>query len=68
MLSILGIADIYDQMEAAAEQDRIRKAVQKKPQARTRAEIERIMKKTEDVCPEFFPGFMHQGTIDLSYI
>lgn len=49
----LGITDIYAQMEAAAEQDRIRKAMQKKPQARSRAEIERIIKKTEDVCYSF---------------
>lgn len=41
--------DIYRQMESAAEQERLRKILQKRPQLRTQNEVEKLMERTVEV-------------------
>ncbi|CAD7703739.1 unnamed protein product [Ostreobium quekettii] len=50
------LAGLYHQMEAAAADERIRKILQKRPQARGKADIQELIERTEDV-----PLLCHSG-------
>ena len=51
-------------MEAAAEDERVRKALQKKPQARSKGDIRRLINKTQGVS-EFVHGDPAPNTLLL---
>ncbi|GMH39614.1 hypothetical protein BSKO_07512 [Bryopsis sp. KO-2023] len=50
------MSELFAKMEASAELVRIKKAMKKAPQARSEADVQRIMKKTEEV-----PLLIHDG-------